>query len=93
MDPLSVSAAIAGLITLTEVVVPHGYEFLKGVKNAKVEISQLLAEISTLFGILQSLRLVADRFTGEEIHSSVQTGALQSCHDLVGNVRDHLKKA
>ncbi|MCJ1251149.1 Ankyrin-2 [Trapelia coarctata] len=93
MDPLSVSASIAGLITLAEVIVSRGYEFLKGVKHAKAEISQLLAEITALFGVLQSLRLVADRFQGEGLSSSVQVNFLQTCHDLVDRIRLHLKEA
>lgn len=93
MDPLSVSASIAGLITLTELIVSRGYEFVKGVKNAKAEISQLLAEVTALFGVLQGLRLVADRFKGEQFNSSLQLGYLKSCQNLVDQIRVHLRIA
>ena len=93
MDPLSISASIAGLITLTEVIVSHGYEFLKGVKHAKAEISQLLVEITALFGVLQSLRIVAGRFEGAQLGSSIQATQLQACHDLVHRIREHLRQA
>ena len=83
MDPLSVSASITGLNTRTELIVSRGYEFVKGVRYAKAEISQLLAEITALFGVLQSLRMVADRFKGERFNYSLQLDYLQSCHDLV----------
>lgn len=93
MDPLSVSASVAGLITLTELIVSRGYEFVKGVKNAKAEIGQLLAEITALFGVLQSLRLVALRFEGNHFNAALQLHHLQTCRELVNRIRMHLKLA
>ena len=46
MDPLSISASIAGLITLTELIVSHGYGVLKSIKHTKVEINEFLAEVT-----------------------------------------------
>ena len=93
MDPLSVSASVAGLITLAELIVSRGYEFLKGVKYAKVEITQLLVEITALFGVLQSLRLVALRFEGQHFNTTLQLEYLQSCQKLVDRIHVHLKTA
>ena len=92
-DPLSVSASIAGLITLTELIISRGYEFVKRVKNAKAEISQLLAEITALYGVLQSLGLVAVRFQGDHYNTALQLDHLQTCHTLVDTIRVHLKIA
>ena len=93
MDPLSISASVAGLITLTELIVSRGYEFLKGVKNAKDEISQLLVEITALFGVLQSLRLVALRFEGQHFDTTLQLAYIQSCQKLVDQIHVNLKAA
>ncbi len=93
MDPLSVSASVAGLITLAELIVSRGYEFLKGVKNAKTEITQLLTEVAALFGVLQSLRLVALRFEGQRFNTTLQLEYLQSCQKLVDRIHVHLKSA
>lgn len=92
-DPLSVAASIAGLITLTELIVSRGYEFVKRVKNAKLEVSQLLAEITALYGVLQSLGLVAARFQGDHYNTTLQLEYLQTCHKLVDTIRAHLKIA
>ena len=92
-DPLSVAASIAGLITLAELIVSRGYEFVKHVKNAKPEIRQLLAEITALYGVLQSLGLVAARFQGDHYNTALQLGYLQTCHKLVDTIRIHLKIA
>ena len=93
MDPLSISASIAGLITLTEIVLSHGYEFAKGVKHAKDEIRALLVELTAFFGVLQTLRLTAARFESERSQFSLHVLHLESCHDLVTKIRDDLKKA
>ena len=93
MDPLTISASVAGLVTLTELIVSRGYEFLKGVKNAKAEIKKLLVEITALFGVLQSLRLVALRFEGQHFSTTLQLEYLQSCQKLVDQIDVHLKAA
>lgn len=93
MDPLTISASVAGLITLTELIVSRGYEFLKGVKNAKDEITQLLVEVTALFGVLQSLRLVALRFEGQHFDTTLQLECIQSCQKLVDRIHVHLKAA
>lgn len=93
MDALSISAGVAGLITLAELIVSRGYEFLKGVRNAKAEITQLLVEMTALFGVLQSLRLVALRFEGQHFGTTLQLEYLQSCQSLVERIHLHLKVA
>ena len=93
MNPLTISASVAGLITLTELIVSRGYEFLKGVKNAKDKITQLLVEITALFGVLQSLRLVALRFEGQHFDTALQLECIQSCQKLVDQIHFHLKSA
>lgn len=93
MDPLSVAASIAGLITLTELIVSRGYEFVKGVKNAKTEVTQLLSELTALFGVLQSLRLVALRFEGEHFDTTLQLECLQNCQKLVEQIHAQLRIA
>ena len=65
MDPLSISASVAGLITLAELVLNLGFKLRKRFKNASQEVTMLIAEITGLYGVLHSLHLVALRFEGE----------------------------
>ena len=67
MDPLSISASVAGLITLADLVLARGFKFLKMIKNANQEVTMLITEITSLYGVLHSLQLVALRFEGEVI--------------------------
>jgi len=67
MDPLSISASVAGLITLADLVLARGFKFLKMIKNANQEVTMLITEITSLYGVLHSLQLVALRFESEAI--------------------------
>ncbi|RDW65072.1 hypothetical protein BP6252_10723 [Coleophoma cylindrospora] len=61
MDPLSISASVAGLVTITDMIAGRCYRYIKEAKGASKEVKKLLEAITDLFGILNSLRLVASR--------------------------------
>lgn len=71
MDPLSVSASIAGLLNTDDVVVRRLYKYIKAVRAAEKEISTLPMEIINLYGILSSLQLVASRFKNADSEPSL----------------------
>lgn len=71
MDPLSVSASIAGLLNTADVVVRRLYKYIKAVRAAEKEISTLPMEIINLYGILSSLQLVASRFKNADSEPSL----------------------
>lgn len=52
MDPLSVSASIVSVISAAEA----GLRYLNGLKNAPAEREQVLSEVSSIYGLLVSLR-------------------------------------
>jgi len=89
MDPLSLSASIAGLITLADVVVDRVYTYIKGVKNARKEIAALLTEVTGLFGILNSLRLVVTRYEepGVQFQSTMQIHHIYACEKTLVKVK------
>jgi len=93
MDPLSLSASIAGLVSLTEMIVGGGYKYYKEAKGASNEVKKLLDRITELFGVLNSLRLVASRYEGEEFDSTLQTHHIQSCLTLLEDMESRLEKA
>jgi len=47
-DPLSISASVAGLVTLADAVFRATFRYVKAVKNAKEEISSNMSEIQEL---------------------------------------------
>ncbi|KAM5350409.1 hypothetical protein ACJ41O_006914 [Fusarium nematophilum] len=59
MDPLSVSASIAGLVTLADLVFRATLKYAKSVKGAPKEVQDLLNEVKDLSCVLHNLSLVA----------------------------------
>ncbi|RSL54786.1 hypothetical protein CEP53_007326 [Fusarium sp. AF-6] len=59
MDPLSVSASIAGLVTLADLVFRATSRYAKQVKGAPKEVQDLLNEVKDLSCVLHNLSLVA----------------------------------
>jgi hypothetical protein len=42
-DPLSISASVAGLITIAEAVIRRGYQYVKDAKDAGSQVSALIS--------------------------------------------------
>lgn len=60
MDPLSIAASIAGLLTITGAILSTGYAHLSEAKNKDGDISSLLNEIASLSGILFGMKSQCD---------------------------------
>lgn len=92
-DPLSISASIAGLISIADIVTRRSFKYVKGVKNSKKEVEKLIAEVMHLFGVLNQLKLVACRFEDEQFEPTMQIHHIQSCYDLLEKIKFRLDEA
>lgn len=92
MDPLSISASIAGLISAADVVVTRLYKYIKGVKDAEKDVSALATEVTGLYGVLNSLRLVAIRIEGERFEPTLRVHHIHACYDTLDSLRTLLDK-
>jgi hypothetical protein len=94
MDPLSLSASIAGLITITSTIVNGGFKFLFEFKHADETIKNLFFELNALFGSLHSLENVTKRFEVDQ--SSLQHTArihhINACHSTLHKIEIQLDK-
>ena len=59
MEALGVASSIAGLVTLAEVVVVKVSRYCMRVKDARSDVKELLSEIQSLYGVLNSLKVLA----------------------------------
>ena len=91
-DPLSISASIAGLIALADSVFRGTFKYLKNVKDAPKEISKLSSELGLLYGVLNSLRLVADQLGDERFDSTIRLHHIHSCLQTLEKVKAILNK-
>ena len=91
-DPLSVSASVAGLITITEAVFGQMFKYGKAVKAAPDEVSSLTLALGSLSGILHHLELVAAQFEGEPFDNAIQVNHVHSCMQTVEKIGKILDK-
>ena len=64
-DPLSISASIAGLMTIADIVIRNGYKYIKAVRESDKAVASLINEVNSLSGTLHSLRNIAEGLEGE----------------------------
>ena len=93
MDPLSLSASIAGLISITDTIARGSYKYIKEARCASNDVKKLLEEITDLFGVLSSLRLVASRYQDEDFDSTMQSQYIYTCQMLLEKIQVRLDKA
>ncbi|TEY71202.1 hypothetical protein BOTCAL_0099g00290 [Botryotinia calthae] len=93
MDPLSLSASISGLISIVKDLSGTTYKYIKTSKGAPEEVKQLAEQMTHLFGILNSLSLVASRFDNELRTATMQLQHLSTCQQLLDKIQIRLDKA
>lgn len=91
-DPLSISASIAGLVNLADVVFGRIYKYVKAVKTASKDIAKLSSEIGALYGILSNLRLISDQLENDIFESTTRTHHINSCHETLERVKSILER-
>ncbi|KAM0474204.1 hypothetical protein ACHAP7_007891 [Fusarium lateritium] len=99
-DPLSISASIAGLVALADLVFRSGTKYAKSYRGAQKEVEGLLREIRELSVVLHSLSLVA--FDLEETETpkknashtttSLQPHHLHDCRQLLRRLETNLSR-
>ena len=92
MDPLSISASVAGLVGTTQMIVDGLYSYIKQVKTAEEEVLDLTKELTQLYGILSQLRLLARQFEGEEFDNTLQTHHIFACQSTLSKIETSLEK-
>jgi hypothetical protein len=54
-DPLSISAAIAGLISLAQTLLPSLQNFVQDIRNHSSEYTEVVGEVRDLCGLLHAI--------------------------------------
>ncbi|KAI0383992.1 ankyrin [Hypomontagnella monticulosa] len=90
-DPLSISASIAGLVTLADIVFFRCMKYAKSMKNAADETQKLAKEINTLSGALHCLSRLAHSFDNEPIsNSAFRMHHIDECNDTLLRMKKEL---
>ncbi|KAI6754067.1 hypothetical protein HG530_013243 [Fusarium avenaceum] len=100
-DPLSISASIAGLVALADLVFRSGTKYAKSYRGAQKEVEGLLREIRDLSVVLHSLSLVAfdleeteppEKNVSLQKKTSLQPHHLHDCHQLLRRLETNLSR-
>ncbi|KAF7536294.1 hypothetical protein G7054_g4673 [Neopestalotiopsis clavispora] len=102
MDPLSMSASIAGLVSLADVVFRTGAKYVRAVRESKKEVEELLQEVKSLSLLLHSLSLTAfdleieaadSKNDDERLSSNLKPHHLHDCQQLLRRLEQSLATA
>lgn len=93
-DPLSVSASVAGLLTITDIVIRNGYKYIAAVRDADKAVASLVTEVNSLSGVLHSLRNIAEGLDGADtplIHTA-QIPHVETCYRTLRKINELLDR-
>ncbi|KAF2728334.1 hypothetical protein EJ04DRAFT_569592 [Polyplosphaeria fusca] len=93
MDPLSIAASIAGLLTITGAIISKGYAHISQAKKNESDLARLLNEIASFGGILFGLKsqlTVSGESEGSPLPWLAGTweNTLQTCEKILTETKD-----
>ena len=93
-DPLSISASVAGLMTIADIVIRNGYKYITAVRDSDKAVASLINEVNALSGTLHSLRNIAEGLEGGDAPfiSTTQIHHVESCYRTLRKVNELLDK-
>lgn len=93
MEPLSVASGIAGLVTLTDIVIARTWNTVIACKHASKDSRRLLREVQALSGLLHGLASLENRLGEKSLQSQIPSQQVSECQKTLENIRDKLEKA
>jgi hypothetical protein len=91
MDPLSIAASIAGLLSLTGAVISQGYVICSRLKRRKQDVKQLMNEVTSFSGLLYGLREHLNTQSVDKDDSGVHPSSEKSPQSLDISWQDAIK--
>ena len=91
-DPLALSASIARLVTLADIVYRSCARYIRSVKNADKEIQGLTQEVNLLGGALNSLSRLARSLEEEAFEDNFRIYHVEACSRILTEMKIALTK-
>ncbi|KAI8219680.1 hypothetical protein K4K54_009323 [Colletotrichum sp. SAR 10_86] len=92
-DPLSITASVGGIVSLSVAVFQRVTKFSKEAKDAEKKVKELATQIRNLSGVLQNLELLASSLEDQSSATTFGAHHLQACKNTLYKIEEHLKKA
>lgn len=95
VDPLSIAASIAGVISLADIVFTRTMKYLRAAKNADEDVTKLSREVLLLSGALSSLSKLAGELDTAGLRDKpiddMRMHHIQACHSTLDRIMKDLK--
>ncbi|CAH0052216.1 unnamed protein product [Clonostachys solani] len=93
-DPLSMSASIAGIISLGEVVFRNVYKYYRSAAGAKDEIKQIADQVNDLISVMRALEAhtLTLESEGQTFNPALRNHHLHRCNDTLRRIEKRIKK-
>ncbi|KAI0400817.1 hypothetical protein F4802DRAFT_471512 [Xylaria palmicola] len=92
MDPLSVTASIAGIVTLVNAVFRGVYKYYQTASNTSKEIKELVDQLRSFAGILYSLQLLASALEQSGTCAALRMNHILDATELLAEIQARLNK-
>ena len=89
-DPLSISASVAGLITLADVVIGRSFKYVKSCRSAAKDAARLIKEVQSLLGILRGLHSLSDQIEHAQLSTHIPTDQIRHCEQTLKKIQNKL---
>ncbi|OAA56586.1 Ankyrin repeat-containing domain protein [Niveomyces insectorum RCEF 264] len=93
MDPLSITASVAGIVQLAGAVYQGIAKYLRDVKDASNDIHNLSVETRNLFGILNNLSLLISALEHDRFPVALQHSHLNACRQTLYTIDLRVNRA
>ncbi|KAF4982357.1 hypothetical protein FZEAL_2009 [Fusarium zealandicum] len=94
-DPLSISASIAGLVALADLIFKHVYKYARAAKDAKEDIQALAEEVNDIARVLRVLGALAYDLerNGDRVDPALKVDHLGRCDKTLNKIKTKVEKA
>ena len=92
-DPLSITASVAGIISLAGVVFTRIYKYANAAGSAQKDVRDLAEEVKTIRDLLRALSSLAAKLDATTITTTFNLSYVESCQETLQRIEDGLSKA
>jgi hypothetical protein len=92
-DPLSITASVAGIISLAGIVFTRIYKYANAAGSAQKDVRDLAEEVKTIRDLLRALSSLASKLDATTITTTFNLSYVESCQETLQSIEDGLSKA
>ncbi|KAF4995289.1 hypothetical protein FGRMN_5254 [Fusarium graminum] len=92
-DPLSITASVAGIISLADLVFTRIYKYAKAAGNAQQDVRDLADEIKAIRDLLRALSALAFKLEATPVATTFDLTYVIVCQETLQHLEDSLSKA